>query len=241
MVDVIRININDEVEDTRDIIKSCFKNNERWICTVNDLNNVMKLKKSINKRNVQPLCFKKDFPIGNQVGNIYNTLVRTQRNAIMGNKTLCSLQQRFLDIIKDEEFALVMNVPDVPYYSYHLGDGDWKIFSMLQEDSGLKVLDNGIMKYDTVKYEKYGDYFTSLHDMIARKQVVYRGKTFYGYLNDEISSCFKKIYLLSSEKSEYDFNYWALPLEQKLEQTHFDEPAGKLFVWQQVEENADEH
>lgn len=230
MPDIVKLDINDEVNDTRDLIKACFKGEEHWICTVNEPGNVMPLKKAIGKRNVQPFCFRGDFPIRNQVGNIYNTIFRTERNMVMTNKTLCSFQQRFLEKIKSEEFALVMHLPNAPFYMYHMTKSERDIFSVMYEDAGLKVLDNGIMQLDDKKFEGYGDYFTFLHDMVARDQIVYRGETFYGYFNSEIFDCFKKIYLLKSSDSITSYEYWTLPLEEKLRKTYLgDEPVGKLF------------
>lgn len=230
MPDIVKLDIGDEVADTRDLIKACFKGKEHWVCTVNDPKNVMPLKKAIGKRDVQPFCFRGDFPIRNQAGNIYNTIFRTERNIVMTNKTLCSFQQRFLNKIKGEEFALVMNLPDTLTYDYHMKKGERNIFCVMYEDDGLKILDNGIMQLERKNYEGYGDYFTILHDMIAREQIVYRGETYYGYFNSEIFDCFKKIYLLKSSSSVTSYEYWTLPLEEKLRMSHLDnEPVGKLY------------
>lgn len=231
MTDIIKININDEVTDTAKIIKSCFKGKEKWICTVNKHDDITGLKKTINKREIQTFNFKGEFPIRNQSGNMYNTIYRREQNIIMSNKTLCSFQQRFLNVIRDGEYALVMNLPSEPYFEYSYNDEDWKIFSVMYEGDGLKVLDNGIMEFDEVKFSGYGDYFTFMHDMICRKQIVYKEKIFYGFLCPEIFSAFKRIYLLISKDSATDYEYWNLPIEEKIARNSMDSlENGKLFV-----------
>lgn len=231
MTDIIKININDEMIDTAQIIKSCFKGKEKWICTMNKHNDITGLKKTINKRGIQTFNFKGEFPVQNQSGNMYNTICKRDRNIIMSNRILCSFQQRFLDVIRDEDYALVMNLPSEPYFEYKYNNADWKIFSVMYEEAGLKVLDNGVMEFDKAKFGGFSDYFTFMHDMICRKQIVYKEKIFYGFLCPEIFSAFKRIYLLNSKDSATDYEYWNLPIEEKITKNCLDHlETGKLFV-----------